>query len=251
MDEISQSFGRERVEPEDRRQRIRALFNAIAPRYDLMNDLMSGGTHRLWKASFVKEATATAPDGPFLDLAAGTGDIGERIRARRPDAAIVLCDPSTGMLRVATGRGNRAAVAAEGERLPFADETFAAVTLSFGLRNMTDPAGVMAEIVRVLRPGGHLFILEFSQPLWWFAPAYRLYSRLAIPTLGALVARHPGAYRYLVDSIARFPDIETVSGALARAGFGTIRARRLFFGIAAIHDAAKPRISRSDTPEPV
>lgn len=240
MDEISQSFGRERVEPEDRRQRIRALFNAIAPRYDLMNDLMSGGTHRLWKASFVKEVAAVAPEGPVLDLAAGTGDIGERIRARRPDAAIVSCDPSIGMLRVATERGSRDVVAAEGERLPFGDGAFAAVTLSFGLRNMTDPGGVMAEIFRVLRPGGHLFILEFSRPVWWFAPAYRLYSRLAIPALGALVARHQGAYRYLVESIVRFPDIATVSASLSRAGFGPVRARRLFFGIAAIHDAAKP-----------
>ncbi len=241
--DISKSFGRETVAPEDRRHRIRTLFNAIAPRYDLMNDLMSGGTHRFWKRSFVAQAMTAAGaggnSGPWLDLAAGTGDIAQRISARRPRAHVILCDPSHAMLSVARERGNGAAVAGEGERLPFADASFAAVTLSFGLRNATDPALVLGEALRVLRPGGRLFILEFSQPLWWFAPAYRLYSRLVIPALGALVARHRGAYRYLVDSIAGFPDVEVVSGWLTDAGFAAVKGRRLFFGIAAIHEAAK------------
>ncbi|PLX37850.1 MAG: bifunctional demethylmenaquinone methyltransferase/2-methoxy-6-polyprenyl-1,4-benzoquinol methylase [Hyphomicrobiales bacterium] len=242
MDDLSGRFGRERVEPQERRQRIRSLFNAIAPRYDLMNDLMSGGTHRLWKARFTKAAAAAVGNASVLDLAGGTGDIALGVLKHRPDAAIVICDPSTGMLGVAVKRDAAAydAVAAEGETLPFGDESFGVVTLSFGLRNMTDPQCVIDECLRVLRPGGQLFILEFSQPVWWFAPAYRLYSRIVIPALGALVAGHRGAYRYLVESIAGFPDAETVSQTLLATGFGKVTADRLFFGIAAIHVAAKP-----------
>ncbi|MBB4304625.1 demethylmenaquinone methyltransferase/2-methoxy-6-polyprenyl-1,4-benzoquinol methylase [Rhodobium orientis] len=252
MDDLSRTFGRDTVDPEGRRSRIRSVFQDIAPRYDLMNDLMSGGTHRMWKARFadmVKESTAVAAAAErgtaarIVDLAGGTGDIAERIRARLPDADIFVCDPSTAMLSVAQQRPELTGtcIAAEGERLPFADASVDAVTLSFGLRNMTEPEGALAEVNRILVPGGQLFILEFSQPEPWFAPVYRAFSRTVIPTLGAVVTQNRGAYRYLIESIAAFPDPKVVAASLTATGYARVDIKRLFFGVAAIHAATKPQ----------
>ncbi len=241
MDDLSRTFGRDIVDPQARRSRIRAVFQDIAPRYDLMNDLMSGGMHRLWKARFADRA-GDGGNGPIVDLAGGTGDIAIRVFRRVPEAAVTICDPSTAMLDVAANRhdGALALVAGEGEELPFADASVATVTLAFGLRNMTEPARAIAEIFRTLRPGGRLLILEFSQPDRWFAPLYGAFSRLVIPTMGAIVTRNRSAYRYLVDSIAGFPDPAVVSQALEAAGFSDVSVDRLFFGVAAIHIATKP-----------
>ena len=241
MDHLSRLFGHHRVDPETRRKRVRAVFRAVAPRYDLMNDLMSGGMHRLWKREFAALA-ATEALTPVVDLAGGTGDIAIRLQGPLGADAIAIVDPSLEMLGVARGRVDAgvALVAAEGESLPFDTATIGTVTLAFGLRNMTEPVRVIEEAFRVLKPGGQFHILEFSQADAWFAPAYRLHSNLTIPLLGAMVAGNREAYRYLVDSIAGFPDAETVSATLGKAGFDVVSVRKLMFGVAAIHSARKP-----------
>lgn len=241
MDHLSRTFGHDAVEPAVRRARVRAVFDAIAVRYDLMNDLMSGFMHRGWKARFVAGVTAPV-DGPIVDLAGGTGDIAERLLRRMPGREVAIVDPSTAMLGVAARRlGPQVPlVAAEGEALPFTDASLGAMTLAFGLRNMTEPGRAMAEAFRALKPGARLHILEFSQPDRWFEWPYRLYSRITIPLLGALVARDRNAYRYLVDSIEIFPRAEDVSQTLADAGFVDVRVEKLMFGVAAIHVASKP-----------
>lgn len=245
LQDLNTRFGAEAVSADGRKVRVRALFGRIAPSYDLMNDLMSGGLHRLWKRRAVAAAVARVAgiEGPLLDLAAGTGDIARLLAERLAGRAVVRCDASFEMLAAGLRReaGTRLAVAAEGESLPFSCGRFAAVTLSFGLRNMTDPAACLAEVHRVLSPGGSLVILEFSQPDAWFAPLYRFTSRTIIPRLGAAVARDRSAYAYLIDSIAAFPDAASVSAALATAGFEVATVERLVFGAVAIHVAIKTR----------
>jgi demethylmenaquinone methyltransferase/2-methoxy-6-polyprenyl-1,4-benzoquinol methylase len=242
-EELKQTFGFERVDTAGRRRRIRGLFDAIAPRYDLMNDLMSFGIHRLWKRAFVRRvlAAAGAGQGAIIDLAGGTGDIARLLRARGARDVVVV-DASAAMMRegmkLPGARGLRW-VAAEGERLPLADDSVAAITISFGLRNMSDPDAALREIHRVLKPGGHLFCLEFSRPAWWLKPFYDLYSFFVIPRLGAMVAGHPRAYRYLVESIRRFPGQKALTEKIRAAGFADVRWRNLSFGIAAIHHARK------------
>ncbi len=258
--DLKTTFGFEQVDTAERRRRIRNLFDAIAPRYDLMNDLMSFGIHRIWKRRFVRrvlaalhgdaravtEATAGitgALDEPVIDLAGGTGDIA-RLLLKGGARNVVVMDASPAMMRegmkLPGSRGLRW-VAAEGESLPLADNSVRAVTISFGLRNMSDPDAALREIHRVLMPGGHLFCLEFSQPHWWLKPFYDLYSFFVIPRLGAMVAGHPQAYRYLVESIRRFPGQKALTEKIRAAGFDDVRWRNLSFGIAAIHHAVKGR----------
>lgn len=236
FEDLSGSFGRADVDAETRRARVSAVFEAVAPRYDLMNDLMSMGLHRLWKRRFVSRLVAES-DGPLLDLAAGTGDIAEAFGARAPERAVTLCDPSAGMLAVARKRLGPEAriVEAPAEALPFEDGAFGAVSIAFGLRNFTDPSGALREIARVLRPGGTLAILEFGKPAWWFQPFYTVFSRVAIPAMGALVAGRRDAYAYLVESIARFPEQAAVASALQEAGFTVARRDDLMTGVASIH----------------
>lgn len=241
---LGQTFGSEKVGPSARRRMVRDLFDRVAPRYDLMNDLMSFGLHRLWKRRTAEAAVAAAGQarGPLVDLAGGTGDLGRLIAERLPGRPIVNADASPGMLAVAARRGMPAIslVAAEAEALPFADDMASVVTLGFGLRNMTDPPRAIGETFRILGPGGSLVLLEFSRPAAWFSPLYDLYSRLVIPLLGAMVAGDRGAYRYLVESIGLFPDADSVTAALRQAGFADIRVKRLMFGVAALHIAVKP-----------
>ena len=240
MDHLRRTFGHETVDSETRRARVRALFDAIAWRYDIMNDLMSGGLHRHWKSVLARGIEAPGRR-PLVDLAGGTGDVALRVRRRWPDGDIIIVDPSREMLAICARRlgGGAESVVGEGEALPFGDGSIGAVTLAFGLRNMTDPGRALAEIHRVLAPGGRLHILEFSVPDRWFAPLYDFYSRHGIPLLGALVARNRGAYRYLVESISEFPAVDSVSATLRQYGFGDISVERLMFGIAAIHRAGK------------
>ncbi len=245
MDELKRTFGFLTVSPEERKRRIRALFDRIAPRYDLMNDLMSFGIHRLWKRRFVRGvAAAHAGAGRMVDLAGGTGDVAYLLSERLPDACIIVMDVSPEMM--AEGRRRRPGraaqlcwVAAAGEALPLPDDSVDAITIAFGLRNMTDPVAALAEMHRVLKPGGRLHCLEFSRPQWWLRPFYGLYSWLVIPRLGAFVARAPEAYRYLVESIRRFPDQEALARLMRAAGFSDVTWRNLSFGIAAIHTGRK------------
>lgn len=244
LDDIRTTFGEAHVTPEVRRSEVTGLFDRIAPRYDLMNDLMSFGTHRLWKRRVVARAVSAlgSTRGPVVDLAGGTGDLALALRRRLPDRRIIVADASSGMLDIARARGGGALdyVHTPAEDLPFADHSVALVTLSFGLRNMTDPAAGLAEVARVLAPGGALVLLEFSKPAAWFAPLYGLHARHVIPRIGAAVARDRGAYTYLVESIDRFPGRDDISREIGRAGLTLADERAFVFGVARMHVGVKP-----------
>ena len=238
---LTTTFGEAEVHETERRARVGALFDRIAPRYDLMNDLMSFGLHRLWKRATVKATLAELAEheGPHLDLAGGTGDLALAIRAADTSRRIIVADASTGMLEQARKRGGEGLeyLHAEAEAIPLDDDSMAGITLAFGLRNMTRPEEALAECARVLAPGAKLVLLEFSKPAAWFAPFYGLHSRWIIPFLGALVARDRGAYTYLVESIRRFPGADDVTRALEGAGLKVTRTRSFMFGVAMLHIA--------------
>ncbi|GEO81377.1 class I SAM-dependent methyltransferase [Pararhodospirillum oryzae] len=234
----------DRSDPRAHFSRMRSMFDLVADRYDLMNDLMSGGTHRLWKAHFRKVAGPAPAGGQALDLAGGTGDIA--LALTRQGWSVVVCDPSERMMTV--GRERLASVpvrwvAGAGEALPFPDASFDLVTVSFGLRNMTDRAAALSEVRRVLVPGGRFLCLEFSKAFWPMAPLYDFYSTHVIPRLGALVSGRPQAYSYLVESIRAFPDQQGLAGLMEAAGFTGVTWENLFFGIAALHAGQRPTAS--------
>ncbi len=233
---LDESFGRHAVPPQERRHRIRRMFDAIAPRYDLMNDLMSFGIHRLWKRRLASRCKGMT--GFVVDLAGGTGDVARRLV--RADRIVTVCDPGIEMMKV--GAGKTAPIhwiAGEAEALPFATGSVDLLTISFGIRNVTQLAAALSEIHRVIKPGGRFVCLEFSRPAWWLAPFYDLYSWLVIPRLGAAVARASGAYQYLVESIRRFPDQREFADLLTAAGFREVRWENLSFGIACLHFGTK------------
>jgi len=232
------SFGYHQVGATERQRRIRAVFNAVAPRYDLMNDLMSFGIHRLWKRRFVRDLPLT---GQVVDLAGGTGDVA-RLMCARGASQVLVVDPSVAMMQAGRGLGAGSMVwlAGEGEQLPLADASVDTLTISFGLRNTTHLERALQEIHRVLVPGGTFACLEFSRAAPWLRPFYDLYSFHVIPRLGASVARAPEAYQYLVESIRRFPDQRAFADLLRQAGFDRVGWRNLSFGIACIHTARRP-----------
>lgn len=236
--DLDRSFGRERVDADERRNRIRRVFQAVAPRYDLMNDLMSFGIHRLWKRTLRRRCRDLA--GTVVDLAGGTGDIA-RLLARE-DRRVTVCDPSLAMMRAGRRVTDQriAWLAGEAEALPFADASIDLLVVSFGLRNATRLGAALTEIRRALKPGGRFVCLEFSRPHWWLAPFYDAYSWLVIPRLGAAVARAPIAYQYLVESIRRFPDQRGFAELIGQCGFGGVRWENLSFGIACLHFAERP-----------
>ena len=229
-------FGDFTVENEERRQRIRRVFNTVAPRYDLMNDLMSFGIHRLWKRRMAAHCAGIR--GTVVDLAGGTGDVARLLVS--PERSLTVCDPSLPMMQAGRARhpamdGGLRWLAGEAERLPLANASVDLLTVAFGLRNATRLKDALAEIHRVLKPGGRFVCLEFSRPAPWLAPAYDLYSRLVIPRLGAAVAGAPEAYRYLVESIRRFPDQREFAALIAGTGFECVHWENLSFGIASLH----------------
>jgi demethylmenaquinone methyltransferase/2-methoxy-6-polyprenyl-1,4-benzoquinol methylase len=235
---LDQSFGRHRVAADERRARIRRVFEAVAPRYDLMNDLMSFGIHRLWKRTLRARCADVA--GRVVDLAGGTGDIARLLVNAQREVTVV--DPSQAMMSAGkVGSPGTAIrwVAGEAESLPLATGSVDLLTISFGIRNVTRLAGALAEIHRVLKPGGRFVCLEFSRPHWWLAPFYDFYSWLVIPRLGAAVAGAPEAYQYLVESIRRFPDQREFAAHLATAGFTAVRWENLSCGIACLHCGSK------------
>lgn len=239
-EKLAHSYGAADVSSEERRRLIRRTFEQVASRYDLMNDLMSMGIHRLWKSAFVALAAAR-PGEVAVDLAGGTGDIALALAGG--GARVLVVDPSPDMMLAGRNRSGAAQVrwiAAEAERLPFADASIDLLTISFGIRNATRVEHALSEIARVLKPGGRFCCLEFSTPRAWLRPFYGLWSRTAIPVLGAIVSGRRDAYRYLVESIRRFPDQAEFATMIASSGLVEVRWRDYSFGIAAVHSARKP-----------
>lgn len=239
MSDLSRTFGSQEVDPRERERRVRDVFRRVARRYDLMNDLMSFGIHRLWKRSL---AWAVNPGASQLivDLAGGTGDVAHRVAG--VDRRVIVVDPSFEMM--AAGRETRHHalrwVAGTAERMPLPDASADTVTIAFGIRNVTRMEDALAEILRVLKPGGRLLCLEFSTVRGPLRLPYALYNRWVIPVIGAMVAGDISAYRYLVESIRRFPDQETFRGILEEAGFTDVWYRNYSMGIAALHVGARP-----------
>ncbi len=235
---LSNTFGNSKVTTEQREKLVRSIFNRVAGRYDLMNDLMSMGIHRLWKWKFCKEVNKS-PGETFIDLAGGTGDIASAMINNHRE--VIIIDPSVEMMRIAEARlGNQCRYfAAAAEDIPLADNSADVLTISFGIRNATDITKSLQEIARVLKPGGHFYCLEFSTPYAWLRPFYNAWSRIVIPRLGAMVAGHPDAYTYLVESIREFPAQQEMAEMIETAGLSNVSYRNLSFGIACIHRASK------------
>ncbi|CAN5634126.1 bifunctional demethylmenaquinone methyltransferase/2-methoxy-6-polyprenyl-1,4-benzoquinol methylase UbiE [soil metagenome] len=244
-------FGYETVEEAAKAGRVRGVFSSVARRYDLMNDVMSGGVHRLWKDAMV-DWLAPRPGLRLLDVAGGTGDIAFRVLGRVGGRAeVTVLDLTEAMLaegrRRAEGAGFGADagfggrldwLAGDAMALPFADRSFDAYTIAFGIRNVTRMEDALGEARRVLRPGGRLLVLEFSRvrnPT--LRRAYDAYSMTAIPALGQILAGDRASYRYLVESIRRFPDQDAFAAMIRAAGFAQVRVRNLSMGIAALHSA--------------
>ena len=238
-------FGFRAVAEEEKTGLVRAVFDDVAPRYDLMNDMMSAGIHRLWKNRFVAELRPN-PDMHLLDVAGGTGDIA--LRALKAGAArVTVCDINAEMLSVGRDRaldrgvtGGLDWILGDAERLPLPDESVDAYTIAFGIRNVTRIDAALTEVHRVLRPGGRFMCLEFSRvTLPGLDRIYDFYSFRFLPRIGRVVAGNASAYRYLAESIRRFPDQESFRSMIGAAGFEQVRHRNLSGGIAAIHSGWK------------
>jgi len=237
------SFGYREVDAASKAGLVRDVFDSVATRYDLMNDLMSGGIHRLWKAALI-DWLRPKPAMHLLDVAGGTGDIAGRF-LDAGGGRVTVCDINQNM--VMTGRdraidrghvGDIHWAVGDAEALPFPDSAVDAYTIAFGLRNVTRIDAALAEARRVLRPGGRFFCLEFSHvAIPGVREVYDHYSFSVLPALGGMVAGDRDAYRYLVESIRRFPDQEALSGRMRDAGFDLVKYRNLSGGIAAIHAA--------------
>ena len=237
------SFGHEDVEPQEKTRRVRGVFSSVASSYDLMNDLMSGGLHRLWKDEFVRRIRPRRGEH-VLDMAGGTGDIAFRLSRR--GAAVTVADINPDMLSVGIDRARRRGLSGlvwaeeNAERLSFADAAFDAYTIAFGIRNVTDIEAALTEAHRVLKFGGRFFCLEFSQTRWpGFETLYRRYSRDVVPRIGRLVAGDHDSYRYLIESIERFPDMDAFARKIEKAGFSRVRAEPILGGLVAIHSGWK------------
>jgi demethylmenaquinone methyltransferase/2-methoxy-6-polyprenyl-1,4-benzoquinol methylase len=236
-------FGYQQVPAAEKAQRVRAVFDSVADKYDLMNDLMSAGVHRLWKR-YTLSQTGLRPGQAALDVAGGTGDIAAGM-AKQVGASglVVLSDINAAMLEVGRNRlldrgllHNVRFSLANAECLPFEDESFDCVTIAFGLRNVTDKPAALASMRRVLRPGGRLLVLEFSKPVVpGLKPVYDVYSFSVLPWLGKRIAGDADSYQYLAESIRRFPDQETLCGMMREAGLEDCRHHNLSGGIVALH----------------
>ena len=239
-------FGYRNVPADEKADLVKGVFDSVASRYDIMNDLMSGGMHRLWKRFTIQHANAR-PGQVILDLAGGTGDLArEFARIVGSRGYVVLADINAAMLEHGRRRlvdagvaGNVELAQVDAEALPFADNTFDRVSIAFGLCNVTDKETALAEMQRVLKPGGKVLILEFSRPASAIAPAYDLYSFKVLPLLGKLIARDPDSYQYLAESIRMHPDQETLLGMMRDAGFERCRYDNLTGGIVALHTGYK------------
>jgi demethylmenaquinone methyltransferase/2-methoxy-6-polyprenyl-1,4-benzoquinol methylase len=240
-------FGFEQVPRQEKAARVRSVFASVAGKYDVMNDLMSLGVHRLWK-QFALSQTGLRPGQQALDVAGGTGDLSiGMLRQVGRTGRVFLTDINPAMLERGRDRlldagfvGNVECLVADAEKLPFDDNSFDCVTIGFGLRNVTDKAAALASMYRVLKPGGQLLVLEFSKPtLPGLKVVYDAYSFNVLPRLGRLVANDEASYRYLAESIRMHPDQETLLGMLRDAGFSLARYHNLSGGIVALHRGYK------------
>jgi demethylmenaquinone methyltransferase/2-methoxy-6-polyprenyl-1,4-benzoquinol methylase len=241
---VTTDFGYQKVQEQDKAKRVRSVFDSVASRYDLMNDLMSLGLHRLWK----RFATFTAdvqPGWHILDIAGGTGDLAQSFaKSVGPSGMVIHTDINQTMLR--TGRDRlidagvvAPAVVCDAEALPFADGRFDLVSVAFGLRNMTHKDVALREMARVLKVGGKLLVLEFSQVAPPLQSVYDLYSFSVLPRLGRLVARDEGSYRYLAESIRMHPNQQALKELMQRNGFAHVDVHNLTAGVVALHVGVK------------
>jgi demethylmenaquinone methyltransferase/2-methoxy-6-polyprenyl-1,4-benzoquinol methylase len=237
------SFGYEDVPSAEKAARVGAVFSRVAQTYDRMNDAMSGGMHRLWKDTFVRRVKPRAGED-ILDMAGGTGDIAFRMAPS--GARITVADINRNMLDVGLERSAERGITGlvwsqqDAETLAFPSRSFDAYTIAFGIRNVTHIDRALAEAHRVLRFGGRFFCLEFSTTLWpGFAEAYDHYSHRVVPKLGEIIAGDGASYRYLVESIRRFPDMERFAGMIRNAGFSQVKAEPILGGLVAIHSGWK------------
>lgn len=237
------SFGYQDVAPEEKTRRVGEVFSNVASRYDLMNDAMSGGLHRLWKDLFVRRVKPRM-DEHILDMAGGTGDIAFRMAPS--GAAITVADINPQMLEVGMERAAQRGIdglvwtEANAETLQFPDRFFDAYTIAFGIRNVTDIPKALREAHRVLKRGGRFFVLEFSTTLWpGFGQVYDAYSHHLVPKLGKLLAQDEDSYRYLIESIRRFPDMPRFEAMIREAGFTQTKVEPLLGGLVAIHSGWK------------
>ena len=239
-------FGFQTVDEAEKAGMVHGVFSRVASKYDIMNDVMSGGVHRLWKDAMM-DWLAPRPGQKLLDVAGGTGDVAFRFLKRAPLATATVLDLTEPMLVAGRQRAEAEQMAERLEwvvgdamALPFAANSFDVYTISFGIRNVTRIADALSEAYRVLRPGGRLMVLEFSQvpnpALQW---AYDRYSFNVIPLMGQIIVGDRASYQYLVESIRKFPDQETFAGMIRAAGFGQVKYRNLTMGVAALHSGWK------------
>jgi demethylmenaquinone methyltransferase / 2-methoxy-6-polyprenyl-1,4-benzoquinol methylase len=239
-------FGFRQVAEDQKAGMVHGVFSNVASKYDIMNDVMSGGIHRIWKDAMM-DWLAPRRGQRLLDVAGGTGDIAFRFLKRAPDADAVVLDMTENMLVEGRKRAEAAQLAdrldwvvGDAMALPFAANSFDVYTISFGIRNVTRIGDALSEAFRVLRPGGRLMVLEFSQlPNAAMQKAYDLYSFNVIPRMGQLIARDRDSYQYLVESIRKFPDQDSFAGMIRAAGFENVKFRNLSMGIAALHSGWK------------
>jgi demethylmenaquinone methyltransferase/2-methoxy-6-polyprenyl-1,4-benzoquinol methylase len=237
------SYGYQQVDPDEKTRRVGSVFARVAKRYDIMNDLMSAGLHRGWKDEFVR-MLHPRPGEQVLDMAGGTGDIAFRIAER--GATVTVADINPAMLDVGIDRAAKRGLTdlvwreENAELLTFPDASFDAYTIAFGIRNVTDIPAALREAHRVLRFGGRFFCLEFSTTEWpGFGTVYDAYSHKIVPQIGKVVARDEEAYRYLVESIRRFPPMPAFKAMIEAAGFSRVAYRPILGGLVAIHSGWK------------
>jgi demethylmenaquinone methyltransferase/2-methoxy-6-polyprenyl-1,4-benzoquinol methylase len=247
-DENTTHFGYKTVDAKEKVKLVAGVFHSVAAKYDLMNDLMSGGVHRLWKR-FTIELSGVRPGNKVLDIAGGTGDLTAKFsRIVGREGKVVLADINDSMLKVGRDKlidkgivGNVEYVQANAECLPFPDNYFDCVSIAFGLRNVTDKDAALRSMLRVLKPGGRLLVLEFSKPQSAaLGKLYDTYSFTALPMLGKLFANDADSYRYLAESIRMHPDQETLKQMMQNAGFARSEYFNMTGGIVALHRGLKP-----------